>query len=45
MDTSNASTTLIEPSPFVEWLKIYLTEEELPVSGRKDELINKFADF
>ena len=48
MDTSSASATPTEPSPglwSVERLKSYLKEKELPVSGRKNELIKRVADF
>ena len=46
--TSSACTTSTEPSPglwTVEQLKIYLKEKELPVSGRKNELVKRFGDF
>ena len=29
----------------VEWLKTFLKEEVLPVSGRKSELVERAADF
>ena len=48
MATSSACTTSTEPSPglwTVEQLKIYLKEKELPVSGRKNELVKRVVDF
>ena len=47
MATSSACTTLMVPSPglwTVEQLKIYLKEKELPVSGRKNELVKRVVD-
>ena len=47
MATSSACTTSTERSPslwIVEQLKIYL-KEELPVSGRKSELVNRVVNF
>ena len=48
MDTSSACTTSTEP-PHSLWsaqrIKIFLKEKELSVSGRKSELVRRFADF
>ena len=48
MDTSSTCTTSTEP-PHSLWsaqrLKIFLKEKELPVSGRKSELVRRFGDF
>ena len=48
MDTSSAFTTSTEPLHSLwsaQRLKIFLKEKELPVSGRKSELVRRFADF
>ena len=48
MATLSACTTLTEPSSSlwtVEQIKIYLKEKELPVSGRKNELVKRVVDF
>ena len=48
MDTSSACTTSTEPPHSLcpaQRLKIFLKEKELPVSGRKSELVRRFADF
>ena len=52
MDTSSACTTSTEP-PHSLWsslwsnqqLKIYLKEKEIPVSGRKNELVKRVPNF
>ena len=46
--TLSACTMSTEPSPSlwtVEQLEIYLKEKELPVSGRKNELMKRIVDF
>ena len=48
MATLSACTTSMEPLPSlwtVELLRIYLKEKELPVSGRKNELVKRVVAF